>query len=350
MTTALTPRERVRLALAHQTTDRVPIALVCAGINTPARVALEAYLQEHRGISVDQYLDPVIDIAGVGPDYIGPACAPHTDLWGIRRRPVSYGADCYDEIEFYPLAEAKSPADLERHTWPSPDWFDYSGIPARIAAERGGRNRALMAANGNIYETSWYMRGFERMFMDFVLNPELVHAIFRRVTDFYVEMFRRILTAGGGEIDLVFTADDIGGQQGLLMSLPMWAEFLQPYHTELNAVIHEHGAQVMYHSDGSVTDGVPGLIEMGIDCLQACQFSAENMDPVFLKETYGDRLCFEGGVSVQSTLPFGTVEEVVAEVEDRIRVLAQGGGYVCGPSGEHRGPLRHGAADTDAVR
>jgi uroporphyrinogen decarboxylase len=140
------------------------------------------------------------------------------------------------------------------------------------------------------------------------------------------------LSAGRGEIDLVFTADDIGGQQGLLMSLPMWEEFLKPYHTELNAVIHEFGAKVMYHSDGSVTDAVPGLIEMGIDCLQACQFDAANMDPVFLKEAYGDRLCFEGGISVQRTLPFGTVEEVVAEVEERIQVLAKRGGYICGPS------------------
>ena len=97
-------------------------------------------------------------------------------------------------------------------------------------------------------------------------------------------------------------------------------------------VIHEFGAKVMYHSAGSVTEAVPGLIDMGIDCLQACQFDAENMDPVFLKQTYGDRLCFEGEISVQQTLPFGTVAEVIAEVQERIRVLAKDGGYVLGPS------------------
>jgi uroporphyrinogen decarboxylase len=71
---------------------------------------------------------------------------------------------------------------------------------------------------------------------------------------------------------------------------------------------------------------------MGIDVLQALQFSADNMDPALLKSRHGDRLCFEGGVSVQTTLPFGSAEDVRAEVEERIAVLGRGGGYILGPS------------------
>ena len=56
------------------------------------------------------------------------------------------------------------------------------------------------------------------------------------------------------------------------------------------------------------------------------------MDPVVLKRRFGDRLCFTGGVSVQSTLPFGTPDEVREEVRERIGVLARGGGYILGPS------------------
>jgi uroporphyrinogen decarboxylase len=332
----LRPCERVLLALEHQTTDRVPIAMVCSGINPPARRALEGYLQAERGLSVEQYLTPLLDISACGPAYVGPAREAGWDIWGVHRREQSYGEGAYEEIDYSPLAAAQTVADLERHTWPSTDWFDYSVLPAQIRAEREGRGRALMIATGNLFESSWYMRGFEQMFLDFVLNPELVHGLLRRVTDFYKAHFRKMLEAGaqavGGPVDLAFTADDVGGQQGLLMSLPMWREFLQPYHAELNATIHEFGAKILYHSDGSVTEAVPGLLEMGIDCLQACQFSADNMDPVFLKETYGDRLCFEGGISVQTTLPFGTVEEVAAEVRERVRVLAKGGGYILGPS------------------
>jgi uroporphyrinogen decarboxylase len=337
VTGELSHRERVRLALEHRSTDRIPIAMVCAGINAPARAELEAYLARERGVSVEDYLRPLIDVGYAGPAYVGPRLKPRTDIWGVRRAPVSYGPASYDEIEHYPLDAAQDAGDLDSHRWPSVDWFDYSVLPDQIAADRRDGDRqngghCLMIANGNIFETSWYMRGFERMFMDLALNPELANAIFERVCSFYCEHFRRILEAAGGEVDLAFTADDIGGQRGLLMSLAMWERNIKPYHVRLNRVIHEFGAKVIYHTDGSVMEAVPGLIDMGVDVLQALQFDAEGMDATALKEGYGDRLCFEGGVSVQHTLPFGTVEEVRREVVERVQVLGRCGGYILGPS------------------
>jgi uroporphyrinogen decarboxylase len=329
---SLSSRERVRLALEHQETDRIPIAMVCSGINPPAWRALQAYLRRERNIDVEAYLDGLIDIRQVAPAYVGPALEPGEDMWGVRRAPVSYGSGSYDEIARYPLAEAETPADLERHRWPSTDWFDYDVLPARIAAANAGGERCLMVSNGNLFETSWYMRGFERTFLDFALYPELAHAIMERVTGFYVAHFRRMLAATGGAVDLAFTADDIAGQHGPLMSRAMWETFLQPYHQRLSAAIHEFGVRVIYHTDGAVMDAVEGLIDMGIDVLQALQFSADGMDPRELKRRHGDRLCFEGGVSVQTTLPFGTVEDVRREVKELITVLGAGGGYILGPS------------------
>jgi uroporphyrinogen decarboxylase len=116
------------------------------------------------------------------------------------------------------------------------------------------------------------------------------------------------------------------------MSPQIWREHIKPHHERMNEVIHGFGARVIYHTDGSVMEVVPGLIEMGIDVLQALQFDAEGMDPAVLKERYGDRLCFEGGISVQQTLPFGTPRQVEREVRERIAVLGRGGGYICGPS------------------
>ncbi|MBN1676682.1 MAG: hypothetical protein JXR37_36900 [Kiritimatiellae bacterium] len=332
MTSVLSHRERVRLALEFQETDRVPIAMVCSGINAPARAALTAYLAAERGTTVEAFLAPLIDIKNVGPAYVGPPCAPGFDMWGVHRKAVSYGSGEYNEIDVYPLGSASSVADVNAHTWPSPDWFDDSVLPARVRDLQRHGEYGLMAANANIFETSWYMRGLEQMMMDFVLAPDLAHAILQKVADFYVARLSRILEAVPGEIDLVFTADDLGGQQGLLMSLAMWEAFIKPHHARLNARIHELGAKVIYHSDGAVMEVVPGLIDMGIDVLQALQFDARGMDPVALKQQYGDRLCFEGGISVQSTLPFGSVADVVREVEERIAVLGAGGGYILGPS------------------
>ena len=329
---ALSHRERVRLALAHQYADRIPIAMVCANINPPARRALAAYLQRERGLTVEAYLEPLLDIASVAPRYIGPALKQGEDYWGVVREPVSYGSGSYDEIRHYPLAEMEEASELDAHRWPSTAWFDYESIPEQIARLNAQEPYCIMVSGGNIFETTWYMRGLERALLDMALGSELFREALRRVTDFYIAHSRAMLAAAGGEIDLVFTADDIGSQKGLLMSLEMWEEWLKPLHQELNAAIHELGAKVIYHTDGAVMPAVPGLIEMGIDVLQALQFDAAGMDPERLKTLYGDRLCFEGGISVQKTLPFGTPEDVRREVLERIAVLGREGGYILGPS------------------
>ena len=326
-------RDRVKLALSHQETDRVPIAMVCAGINRPAYDDLCIYLERERGLTVEAYLDPLIDIAPVSPRYVGPVLPAGTDIWGVGRQPVSYGLGAYDEILHYPLARINDLSDLDHYGWPSADWFDYGVIPERIAARNASEPYCIMESHGgNLFETTWYMRGFERSFEDMLLRPELFHAIMTRVTDFYVEHCRRALEAAKGQIDLVFTADDIGSQKGLLISLGLWEECLKPYHRRLNAAIHELGARVIYHTDGAVMEAVSGLMDMGIDVLQALQFDAAGMDGRLLKERHGSELCFEGGVSVQKTLPFGSPDEVREEVLSRIAVLGRGGGYILGPS------------------
>ena len=329
----LTHRERVRLALAHQTTDRIPMAMVCAGFNPPPQKALEELLQRTRGIGVAEYLRPLIDIQHIWPAYVGPARAPGQDYWGVVRAPVSYGAGSYSEIAHYPLGQVTSLDELSRYPWPTTDWFDYSVLPEIIArADADGGPHCMMALNCNIFESAWYMRGFEQAFADMAEGSELFDAILQKVADFYLEHARRTLQAAKGRIDLIFTADDIGGQAGMLMSLDMWRQHIMPHHTRINRVIHEYGAKVIYHTDGSVMPAVPGLLEMGIDILQALQFDAAGMDPVALKRDFGKRLCFEGGVSVQRTLPFGTPEEVREETRQRIAVLGKGGGYILGPA------------------
>lgn len=329
---SLTHRERVALALDHKETDRVPIAMVCSGINKPAYDDLERYLRETRDISVEKYLQPLIDVKEIFPRYTGPGLEENEDMWGVVRKPVSYGKGAYDEISHYPLKERGSVDELSAYRWPTTQWFDYSDIREQIERMDLEEERCLMVAGGNIFETAWYMRGFEQALMDIALCSELIDFVMQKVTGFYMEHTGKMLEAADGRIDMVFTADDIGGQQGLLMSLDMWNKYIKPHHEKLNSLIHSLGAKVIYHTDGSIMPAVPGLIDMGIDVLQALQFDAKGMDPVFLKETYGDRLCFEGGISIQKTLPLGTVDEVRREVIDRIRVLGRGGGYILGPS------------------
>jgi len=326
---ALSHRQRALLALAHKETDRIPI--VQQFFNPPCEREFEAYLQRTHGMSIEQYLKPLVDFRRLHAKYVGPKLPDGTDIWGVRRRMVSYGDGAYDEIDNFILAQAKSVDDILAHRWPTTDWFDYSAVPDQIAELNKDGEYCIMAMNGAIFESGWYMRGFEQTLLDLVLNPEIPRALFEKVTDFYVAHFTKILQAANGKIDLVFTSDDIGGQRGLLMSVDMWSEHVKPHHARMNKAIHDLGARTIYHSCGAVMEAVPGLIDMGVDVLQSLQFDAAGMDPVKLKTLYGDRLCFEGGISVQTTLPKSTPEEVRQTVIDRIEVLGKGGGYICGP-------------------
>jgi uroporphyrinogen decarboxylase len=328
---AMTSRERILTALAHMETDIVPFSLGF-GINYPAKKELAGYMKQSMG-ELDNLLASLSDIRHVGPKYIGPkerntggADGSYVDIWGVRRSPVKNDKDTYMEITGYPLENMAGADELENYEFPKFGWFDYSVIPEQIESLGKNGEYAVMASGGNIFESSWYMRGLENMFADLIAEKEFAHSLLGKVTDFFIGHSRRILEAADGKIDLMFTADDIGGQNGLLFSLPLWEEMLKPYHKKLNETIHGFGAKVVYHSDGAVMEAIDGLIDMGIDVLEALQFDAAGMDPAKLKKKAGKRLSFHGGVSVQSTLPFKKPEDVEAEVKELIGVLGKSGG------------------------
>lgn len=338
MKAEMTPKERVLEALLHKEVDRTPFSLGF-GINLPVIIELKKFLGMKSIQEVDDYLLSYSDLRWIHPEYHGPTDRNKTfdnrsnvDIWGVERKPVSYGVGHYDEISYYPLAGVTDIKELDNHLWPSADWFDADNLLEPITKINNVNKYAICIGNGNIFESSWYMRGFEQMLMDLILEPDLAWDIMTRVTEYFIAYFTKILRATKGMVDIVFTADDIGQQGGLLMSLDIWERMIKPHHIRLNKVLHEYGVKVMYHTDGSVMKAIPGLIDMGIDIFEAIQFDAKDMDPVVLKEKYGDRLCFHGGVSVQKTLPFGTTEEVKAEVKERIKVLGKGGGYILAPS------------------
>jgi uroporphyrinogen decarboxylase len=140
------------------------------------------------------------------------------------------------------------------------------------------------------------------------------------------------MSAAGPRIDIIWTSDDIAHQHGRLMSLKTWRDLVAPHHERLNRRIHELGARVMYHSCGAVRPFIPALIDIGVDVLDVLQFSAAGMDPSEIKASFGETLCFHGGMDVQSTLPFGSEEEVRRVTRERIDVLSRNGGYILAPT------------------
>lgn len=334
-------RERTFMALDLQEPDRVPVdCWMSAGF--------ERQLAAATGMSRQDFLDRHdVDLRYIeGPRYIGPPLrrfddGADQDIWGVRRQAVEVqvgtGTEVYREVAHSPLARCDSVEGVESYDhWPSPDWFDYSPIEAQCRAIRDqGRVAVFVGDRLNRvaqFKPAMYLRGVERLFMDLVEAPDLVHAIIGRITAFYRGYSERIFEAAKGQLDLLLMGDDFGSQRGPLVSPAMWHQYLGEGFAAYIDLAHGYGLRVMHHTCGSVRPLIPAMIERGLDVLQSLQPEAEDMAPARLKAEFGHRLAFHGGISIQQTLPFGTAPDVRQEVALRIAALAPGGGYILGTS------------------
>jgi uroporphyrinogen decarboxylase len=331
-------RERIFRALKHREPDRVPrdfwataetYGKLCQRLNLPNA---EAVL-DHFDIDV-RYIE--------GPRYVGPKLRVHpdgseNDIWGVPRIKQIVGAgdkaQSYHSVTRFPLAGVTEPGQLDDYEfWPSPDWFDYAPVyeEAKAVRERG-RVVAFMGDRLNRFaqlKPAMYLRGIDQALMDMLTEPEIFRAITDRLTAFYNEYMTRIIESARGMIDILVTGDDFGQQQGLLCSVQLWEQRLRAGFEGYIKIAHAAGVPVMHHTCGSIYRLLPKFVECGLDILQALQPGVAEMDFRRIKAEFGDRICFQGGISIQRALPFGTPADVRAEVRERIEVLAPGGGYI----------------------
>ncbi len=324
-------RERVLAAIERRPPDRVP-----ADYKADAQVN-ERLCARLRAKDVDALQDRLdTDIRRIEPRYVGPpfrklAGGVTEDYWGIRSKEVRTAAGV--DTMFVPTAlhEARTLADFERHPWPWPDIFDYSALAEGCARYP---ERAVLFEGSDLFTRPCILRGMENLMLDMVERPDLAHFLLEKFTAFYCEELTRALEATRGGFQLYCEWSDYGGQQGLLLSIPMWREFAGPYLKRLVDICHAGGVKFMLHSCGSVWKLIPDFIAIGVDVLDPIQVRADGMDPARLKREFGDRIAFHGGIDIQKTLPFGTPDEVRAEVAERVRTVARGGGYVIAPTHE----------------
>ncbi len=126
--------------------------------------------------------------------------------------------------------------------------------------------------------------------------------------------------------------DDFGSQTGLLISRSMVEAYYRPWIERAIGLAKGYGLKVFHHDDGAMLNLIPDLLEMGIDVLNPIQWRCKGMDRAVIGARWGDRVCFHGGVDNQQTLPFGTPEDVAAEVAENLRLLGRGGtGYILAP-------------------
>ncbi|MCL5109971.1 MAG: uroporphyrinogen decarboxylase family protein [Chloroflexi bacterium] len=175
------------------------------------------------------------------------------------------------------------------------------------------------------------IRDVAEWYMSTATRRDFVYRLFERQCEIALANLERLHAAVGERIAvLMVSGTDFGTQTGPFVSPRTYRELYQPFHKQLNGWIHAHTRwKTFIHTCGSVVALLEDIVAAGFDVLNPVQCSAAGMDPCFLKRTYGERVVFwGGGVDTQRTLPFGTPEEVSAEVAERLRVFGPGGGFV----------------------
>lgn len=352
----MTSRERVLTALDHREPDRVPI-VIGASNATGMKAGPYRGLRAHLGLrGPERYIydwpelgtvaleEPLLerlhsDVRGIHDAFPvatlerNRARAPHSpfiDDWGSGQVEIEEGV-WYPGV--HPMAEAETVEDIEAYPWPDMD--DPSRVAhvheaaARLAAD--GRY-AIMATPWLLFpfERAIAMQGLEAFLERMALEPDFAEALLRRIASLCTTLMGHFLDALGDGVDIIKIGDDLGSEQGLLMSPAMYRRILKPIHAEYIAFIKSRTkAKVFFHTDGDVFDLVDDFVEMGIDILNPVQTSSGRMADIGeLKRRYGERIAFCGAIDTQRILPTGTPDEVRAEVRRVVETLAPGGGYL----------------------
>jgi len=353
----MTPRERVRRALAHQEADRVPVDLgssIVTSITKAAYVPLMAhlglpagdvtihdeiqqlpYLAEDllRRFAVDTRMVqlPPAHVAGVEILDEDEYWAMY-DRWGSKLRMPKASPLYYDWVEF-PIRDLTMEA-LDAYRWPEPD-------PPEVVATLRERAQWLHAhtdyalvgsgiIGGGIFEQPCRTVGLEQFMMAMVTDRPFAERLMDQVTDIYIESVDRYLEQVGEYIDVFTYWDDVSTQDGWMISPEAYAALVKPRQRRLfDAIRRRTNAKLFFHCCGAASELYPHLVEIGVDIVNPVQVSARGMDTQQLKRRFGRDLVFwGGGVDTQRVLPFGTPQEVRDEVRRRIDDLAPGGGFV----------------------
>jgi len=342
------------LALDHRGADRVPIdfgSTYMTSITVPPYLALEEALglppeppclqtplskivlprEEilHR-FRVDTHGIPRPDAPASWRNQLQPD-GTVLDEFGVRwKQPTGHA-----HYEFYKGPFEGHPTLSDLHTFP---WPDDPHEPARFAGRREMARRlyeetdyAIMAAiPGGFVTWSQFLRGFEGWFLDLAADPKFAEALMDRVLDFLLALAGKLLDEVGPYIQIITFGDDLALQDGPMMSPAMFHRLIKPRLRRVFDFIRSKcSAKLWFHTDGAVVSLIPDLIDLGIDILNPVQVTAKGMDDTgYLKKEFGDALVFWGGIDTQRLLPFGTPQQVRADVRRRILDMARGGGYV----------------------
>jgi uroporphyrinogen decarboxylase len=326
-------RERVLSAFNREGYDRIPIKHE----GTPE---VNHMLMEHFGLSNQEQLLRVLgdDFRYVEPVYSGPELKTSPDgsiegYFGERYKYAEFESGRYLEACYLPYAGINSLDDLDRSHFPSADWFDYSTIRAQAQRfhDQGFAVCCGTAGDMDFINSIARARGMEQVLMDLIDDNPVYLEIMQARFKFYYEMHQRMLEAAGGLIDFTHVGDDLGNQRGPMIGLGVFEKHFADKYGRYFDMVHGHGARSMMHMCGCVEKFLPRLIELGLDVYDVVQPTTPQMDIAVLQQRFSDRLTFCGSVCVQTTIAWGSPQDVEREVRRRLDLFPKGGLFL-GPT------------------
>lgn len=160
------------------------------------------------------------------------------------------------------------------------------------------------------FERHWSLRGMTNALMDYYTDPEKVHQLYSALCDFYMRIIERAVNEL--KIDGIFTSDDIGTQNGPFFSPEIFGEFFKPYYSKLIDHCHKLGIHFWLHTCGNIEPFIPEFVDIGLDVLHPIQ--KYTMDEKVIADRHGSDICIWARFDVQQIIPWGTADEVRAEV------------------------------------
>ena len=349
----MTSRQRVIAAIAHQQPDRVPIDL---NISLSAYRSLTAYM----GLDVKNYPAPntameVIPnpavLSQLGVDLISvklgdkstftELAESFTDSWGVTRKLVRQLAGEYYETTTHPLAQATI-NDLAGYPWPKNTSPQKSHALAENAQKLYEQTDLALVGRfgGPILELAADLLGMEQWYIRLGTDKPFVIELLNRISDICTDHDLLGLEVAGQYVQIIkVSGEDFGMQTGPLYSRTMFEDILMPplkrrWHAVRKAIMQTNPqTRIMLHSCGAVRSFIPDFIAAGIDILDPVQPLAEGMEPQGLKDEFGNRIVFHGGMDIQNLLPKGTPQEITIGTRQCLHGFqADSGGFILAPS------------------
>ena len=237
-------------------------------------------------------------------------------------------------------------AEYEAYPWPDPATIDYSNLAACAHGLYPGMK--IISGVGGIFTRVWRIMGFETFCYALADEPDLVAALFERVGETQLEVFRHITSME--QIGAMWNGDDLAYSTGTMVPPDVLRRYLFPYYRAMGDICKKKDLPYILHTDGNLWQVMDDLVACGFNAIHPVEPKA--MDSRAVKAEYGDRLALLGNIEIGETLTLGTPADVEAEVKQRIQTLAPGGGYAVGSSNTvaHYVPLENFKAMVRATR